>query len=97
MRTTSGDHWLLLLRRVRDWTLACLFHLFVQATYDKYVKCLRTYVEFPTNSTEKKGTTFWEAVLLPKIRTSLQEIQIRQTDTQTDTHTDTLKLSGTGP
>ena len=31
-------------------------------------------VEFPTHSTVKNCTIFWEAVLLPKLRTNLQEI-----------------------
>ena len=34
-------------------------------------------VQFLTNSTEKKGTTYWEAVLLPHRRTIQTEIQIR--------------------
>ena len=59
-------------------------------------------VEFHTNSTAKNCTIFLEAVILPKMRTSLQEIQKnrqihRYTDRQIDRYADKLKLPGTGP
>jgi hypothetical protein len=76
-------------------TPCLVVHLLVQCTSYIPEICQKPEdIEFPTNSTAKNCTIFWETVLLPKMRASLQEIQKdrqiddRQIDIQIDRQID---------